>query len=78
MTKLNAAVLASYPEEREDWNMAIAYSEKKSKLGCLLCEKTHFAKDCPNRVVKNSVEKSYKSMYEKDDDLYTSQVNYGW
>lgn len=65
----------THPVPFTDWKMAIEYSEKNSKFGCVLCEKTHFAKDCPNRVVKISAEKNYKSMYEKNED---DNVNYGW
>jgi len=56
---------ADYPEEREDWLMVTEYAKKKSPFGCILCEKTHKAKDCENRAKKapDTLTVEYKSQY---------------
>lgn len=67
-----------YPPHREDWLMTVEYAENKSRYHCILCEKTHFIKDCPNKIVKlETEEKKYKSMYEYNDEEYNPH-NYGW
>lgn len=58
------------------WLMADHYaklSEKDNpfKLGCKLCMKTHFPKDCPNRKEKPKTTYSYSSYnYSNDDEGY--------
>lgn len=66
-----------YPDAREDWLMIVEYAEKKSRFGCILCEKTHKIKDCPNRVSKISVEQQSKTRYDYEEE-YPNPHNYGW
>lgn len=66
-------------EQRADWLMTVEYADKKSKFHCILCEKTHFIKDCPNKLIKiESETKKYKSMYEHNEDEINNPHNYGW
>lgn len=68
-----------YPPSREDWLMTVEYADKKSKYHCILCEKTHFIKDCPNKLTKIvSNETKYKNMYENNEDEINNPHNYGW
>lgn len=64
-----------YPPHREDWLMIAEYADKKSKFSCILCDKTHKIKDCPNKVFKIDV-KPTKSKYEYTEEENPS--NYGW
>lgn len=66
-----------YPPEREDWLMAVDYFEKKSRYGCILCEKTHFIKECPNRVTKITIEKNKTNTHDYNDEM-NNPHNYGW
>lgn len=61
---------ADYPEEREDWLMVEEYAKKKSALGCILCEKTHKAKDCEHKANrdKKSTYEVYKAQYSDYGD----------
>lgn len=69
----------NYPKERPDWLMTVEYADKKSRFHCILCEKTHFIKDCPNKLTKIETEtKKYKSMYEFNEDEINNPHNYGW
>ena len=56
----------SYPEERPDWLMVEEYARKKSEFGCILCDKTHFAKDCEHKA-KRTAEKRYYHQVEPDE-----------
>ena len=65
-----------YPPERNDWLMKVYYADKKLKYHCILCEKTHHIKDCPNKLTEIPVDKKYKSMYDHNEDEQNPQ-NYG-
>ena len=41
---------SDYPPERPDWLMVEEYARKKSYFGCILCDKTHYAKDCEHKA----------------------------
>jgi hypothetical protein len=56
----------SYPEERPDWLMVEEYARKKSEFGCILCDKTHFARDCEHKA-KRTAEKQYYRQTEPDE-----------
>lgn len=59
-----------YPKKRPDWLQVGYYKKIGSRFGCLLCEKTHRTKDCPNRVKeeKNSYYTDYSTLYAGYDD----------
>jgi hypothetical protein len=53
----------------DKWLMADEYAKKTKKenpnnYGCILCDKTHFVKNCPNRKEKSKYTYSY---YNHDD-----------
>jgi hypothetical protein len=73
-----AQVLSDYPKERADWLMAVHYANNKSEFGCVLCTKTHFTKDCPNRVTKEEPKQTYIKTYAETDDELNNPHNYGW
>jgi len=60
-----------YPENRPDWLMTEHYKKTGSRFGCVLCEKTHRAKECPNRAkVEEEVEEKKTSYYTDYSTLY--------
>jgi hypothetical protein len=73
-----AQILSDYPKERVDWLMAIDYSVRKLTFGCILCEKTHFSKDCPNRIKKPEPKQTYTKTYAETADELDNPHNYGW
>jgi len=69
----------NYTERRPDWLQVEHYKKTGSRFGCLLCEKTHRAKDCPNRLkVEEKVEEKtsdYNTMQaELDDDMWRVNI----
>lgn len=58
-------LLVNYPEEREDWLMIKEYARKKSIYGCILCDKTHFRKDCEHKAKRTA-----KTIYDNDKDSF--------
>jgi hypothetical protein len=46
------------------------YARKKSEFGCILCDKTHFAKDCEHKARRTvHKEPSYTSkVYQTEPD----------
>jgi len=73
---------SEYPAEREDWLMTVEFALKKSKYGCLLCDKSHFMKHCPNRLSYAEALAKSKSKDKKEEkrenDQYNNPNNYGW
>lgn len=67
-----------YPAERDDWLMTVVYADKKLKYHCILCEKTHFIKNCPNKLTKIPVDQKTKTTYEYTEDEMSNPHNYGW
>jgi|GWRWMinimDraft_13_1066021.scaffolds.fasta_scaffold04129_4 hypothetical protein len=59
-----------YPTARPDWLMIEEYARKKSEFGCILCDKTHFAKDCEHKARRTvHKEPSYTSkVYQTEPD----------
>lgn len=55
-----------YPEERPDWLMIEEYAKKKSYYGCILCDKTHFAKDCEHKAKRTE-----HASPKKQDETYS-------
>jgi hypothetical protein len=60
----------SYPEERPDWLMVEEYARKKSHYGCILCDKTHFAKDCEHKAKRTAYRPSdfTSKVYQTEPD----------
>lgn len=56
---------ADYPEERKDWLMVEEYAKKKSEFGCILCDKTHWKRDCEYKAKRTEkmTYAEYKSQY---------------
>ena len=67
MIKEKGRIIADYPPERPDWLLIEEYAKKKSHFGCLLCDKTHWAKDCEHKA-KRTVKTTYSE--------YKAQYNY--
>jgi len=59
-----------YPPARPDWLMIEEYARKKSEFGCILCDKTHLAKDCEHKARRTvHKEPSYTSkVYQTEPD----------
>lgn len=59
---------SDYPPDRPDWLMVDEYARKKSIFGCILCDKTHKAKDCEHKA-KRTASTSYTSkVYQTEPD----------
>lgn len=67
MTKEKGRVLPDYPPEREDWMMIEEYARKKSYFGCILCDKTHSARDCEHKA---------RRTVKQDYDIYKASYDY--
>jgi len=68
-----------YPEHNPDWLRAEHYAKRSKKenphgLGCTLCEKTHTAKQCPNRKASQPEPTAYERLYQETEE----QESYGW
>jgi hypothetical protein len=64
-----------YPPARPDWLMIEEYARKKSEFGCILCDKTHFAKDCEHkgrRTVHKEPSYTSKVYQTEPDETYGS------
>lgn len=61
---------SDYPPDRPDWLMVDEYARKKSIFGCILCDKTHKAKDCEHKPKRTSY--TSKVYQTEPDETYGS------
>lgn len=64
---MTATKAKDYPEERPDWLMVDEYARQKSYFGCILCDKTHRAKDCEYKAKRTAVTDKKK----KEEEQYS-------
>lgn len=73
---------SDYPEEREDWLMTVDFALKKSRYGCLLCDKSHLITKCPNRITYAEALAKMRGKNKKEEkqeeEHYINPHNYGW